>query len=123
MEPDEPPADYTPPVICRSARHIRRDGEGYYEYFCESAHNHYWGENWWDCESRYVVVDDRVFFRFTNEWGDVLDIRPCSVCFPAGRHLPTPEEVLSDLVRKVNEEPFIEQDESRTKTLKDWVIE
>jgi len=121
MGPDEPPADYTPPVICRSMRHIRADGNGYYDYFCESAHNHFWGENWWGCFSEYAAVGGRVVFRFTNKTGDIRDIDPCPVCYATGQHLPLPDEIGKKRKKVKDMENRMNDLERGMKTLKEWM--
>tara|TARA_R110000824_G_scaffold94044_1_gene227278 strand:- start:978 stop:1358 length:381 start_codon:yes stop_codon:yes gene_type:complete len=86
---EEPPADYTPEMICKPV--------GDNAYFCGSDRTRVWGENWFESQSRYAVKGNAVVFRFKNPDGKVRDIQPCPVCYASGLSgfLPTIEEVKS----------------------------
>lgn len=91
---EEPPADYTPEMICRPVGY-KNGTEPNNAYFCGSDRTHFWGENWFESQSRYAVKGNAVVFRFKNPDGEVRDIQPCPVCYPNGLSdfLPTVEEV------------------------------
>lgn len=97
---EEPPADYTPDKVCRSTRVEGRD-----IYHCGRSDSDWWGEDWFESESRFVVKSGQTLFRFRNKHGDVRDILPCAECYADGKHLPNAKQIREQRKLIVKVEP------------------